>query len=61
MLSPPSGPIHTPAVTIAAMVTTENTSPSGNRNAPITLPRIWASARCRTAALVRLANSEPAP
>ena len=59
VVSPPAGPITTPTVTIVASVTTENTSPSGNRKAPMTLPRIWASARRRTARFVRGGEHRP--
>ena len=50
-VSPLSGPRHTPTATTALTVSTENTSPDGNRNAPITFVRIWASARRFTVAL----------
>ena len=44
-VSPLAGPRATPTTMTAATVSTENTSPDGNRNAPITLARIWASER----------------
>ena len=43
-VSPLAGPRTTPTTTTAATVSTENTSPDGNRKAPITLARIWARA-----------------
>ena len=55
-VSPLAGPRATPTTITAATVSTENTSPDGNRNAPITWARICACARCSIAVVGRAAE-----
>ena len=54
-VNPAPGPRMTPTLTTAATVSTLNTSPDGNRNAPIVLARMKAFERSWLERLVNVA------